>query len=155
MYVSTPIGIRFWSKVDDSGDCWEWTGDEKVHGYGRISANGREKVLAHRLSFFLETGVNPGELCVCHHCDNPGCVNPSHLFLGTKKDNHDDMKGKGRGPDQDGPKNGNAKLTADQVRYIRAAHTKGIKGVDLAAAFGVGKNQISRIRKRKAFKNVV
>jgi hypothetical protein len=87
---------RFWRRVDKSNEqgCWLWTGT-KVDGYGQISINGKG-VRAHRLSYKLATGNDPGDLLVCHTCDQRDCVNPSHFFLGTDKDNSRDRNSKGR-----------------------------------------------------------
>lgn len=86
---------RFWSKVDKSSDCWVWTASTIKDGYGQF--RGPEgMVLAHRFSYTLQNGVIPDGFCVCHTCDNPPCVNPSHLFVGTQKTNTQDMMGKGR-----------------------------------------------------------
>lgn len=88
---------RFWSKVQKTNDCWLWIGPTWGFGYGRFKI-GHKYGQAHRYSFQL---ANPGraieDLWVLHHCDNPLCVNPAHLFLGTRQDNMDDMKAKGRG----------------------------------------------------------
>lgn len=86
---------RFWNKVDRSGDCWTWQGSRDRKGYGRVSVNQRP-VLAHRFSWTLSHGPIPDGLCVLHKCDNPPCVNPEHLFLGTIADNNRDMVAKGR-----------------------------------------------------------
>jgi hypothetical protein len=89
---------RFWSKVDcgDPGECWEWTGSKTRAGYGRFWV-GRKGTFATRISFELSTGTQiPEELFVLHRCDNPSCVNPSHLFLGTASDNQQDSVSKGR-----------------------------------------------------------
>ena len=92
---------RFWDKVaiaaDDDG-CWEWQAYKNPAGYGKIGVGGRGKgiALAHRVSWELKFGQIPDGLCVCHVCDNPGCVRPGHLFLGTHKDNMTDMAKKGR-----------------------------------------------------------
>ena len=89
------IEDRFWSKVDKSGDCWIWTGATNKKGYGQFKIAGKQNA-SHRVSYILTKG-EIGELFVCHTCDNPSCVNPSHLWLGTCKDNHQDRERKKRG----------------------------------------------------------
>lgn len=92
---------RFWSYVDTTGDCWEWTGGQIRMGYGHFKPGGqRGTVKAHRFSWQLAFGQIPDGLFVLHHCDNPPCVRPAHLFLGTHLDNMADKKAKGRIPNQ-------------------------------------------------------
>lgn len=86
---------RFWSHVQKSDGCWLWTGARDDKGYG-IGSGSSEHEWAHRYSFALAFGPIPGELSVLHRCDNPPCVRPDHLFLGTQKDNVIDMTRKGR-----------------------------------------------------------
>lgn len=87
---------RFWSKVSKRApnECWEWQASKDSRGYGRFGLK-YKAYGAHRIAHFLKTGID-GELFVCHHCDNPGCVNPDHMFLGTHDDNIKDAKLKGR-----------------------------------------------------------
>ena len=114
---------RFWRYVDKSSECWIWLNSRTATGYGRPFFRGR-RIRAHRASWELHYGDIPNASHVLHHCDNPPCVRPQHLFLGTPKDNFDDMISKGRTTIDfvRGPK---AKLTEDQVRAIKALCTTG------------------------------
>lgn len=130
----TPEQIeRFWSKVDRSGgpdSCWEWRGSRKEKGYGQYALPG-VTLRAHRVAWVLTNGPIPDGIIACHHCDNPPCCNPAHVFLGTRADNTHDMLAKKRNKPT-------RKLTPDQVREIRAIHASGAAGYcKLGRAYGV------------------
>jgi HNH endonuclease len=96
-----PIDV-FWSKVAKTDHCWTWEGSRHPQGYGTLSV-GRKTVRAHRFSYELANGPFDASLDVCHHCDNPSCVRPDHLFLGTARDNMRDASRKGRVPGRPRP----------------------------------------------------
>ena len=85
---------RFWSKVDITDDCWEWTACKTSFGYGQLGIDGI-MTNAHRISWEISNGPIPDGMVICHKCDNPGCVNPDHLFAGTHKDNIADCISRG------------------------------------------------------------
>ena len=153
---------RFWSRVDRSagGDaCWPWLGGRDQDGYGTFYvgtvANGR----AHRLSWEFLHGPVPAGLFVCHKCDNPPCVNPAHLFVGTVKDNNRDRANKGRhGWFVPAPRKGAAqhasKLTDSDVIDIRTLRTMGARACDLRREFGISGNTLYGILNRKGWRHV-
>lgn len=89
-------------KINEQTGCWEWTAGKNSDGYGNFNYN-KKTIRAHRASYLMHKGEIPKGIMVCHHCDNPPCVNPEHLFLGTAKDNDQDSRTKGRQPTKDHP----------------------------------------------------
>lgn len=137
---------RFNRKVDkrESG-CWEWGGGKYPSGYGYFWINGQNR-RAHRVSYVLFKGPLPEEVLVCHTCDNPGCVSPDHLFLGTPLTNMQDKCAKGR------HRFGRTcTLTEEDIRTIRASDLTQSK---LGEAFGVHQVTISEIITRKIWKHI-
>lgn len=164
-----PIEIRFWRRVDKSADCWVWTGCVDNRGYGQISTGKTGKhIKTHRLAWELENGSIPEGLCVCHKCDNPPCVRPDHLFLGSKADNNRDMKRKGRqafgdrAPSRRNPEryprgtgHHYAKLNESIVRDIRSRYRQGqATEFALAHEYGVSVGCVSGIVNRKSWKHI-
>jgi hypothetical protein len=137
-----PVEQRFWRMVNKGapGGCWEWLGAIGSGGYGNIGTrvfNGKVNTLAHRLSWLLHRGEDAGRYCVCHRCDNRKCVNPEHLFLGTRDDNNKDRESKGRGR--------TAKFSESDVLAIRAAGAGGESGLSIARRYGAGHSNICKI----------
>lgn len=148
------LAERFWKKVSKTPTCWLWTGAKGRAGHGQLGVGRRNegKVLAHRLSYQLHVGQIPGGMCVLHRCDVGACVNPEHLFLGTKADNSADMSAKGRSTR--GEKNPRAKLTELDVKYIRYWLNHGATRWALAKEFDIQPNVISRIKHRQRWAHV-
>jgi hypothetical protein len=151
------ITDRFWRRVDKSGDCWEWLGyRHSGFWHGQIMSASRRIVWVHRLSWEIHNGPVPSGKCVLHTCDNPGCVNPYHLFLGTQRDNMKDMWRKGRGvlPKTQGQYNSQAKLTDGDIRVIRDLVSQGMTRTDVANFFNVSNSTVGRIVSRKLWAHV-
>ena len=128
-------------EIDNETGCWEWLGSCNRRGYGRWYEGG--EVLAHRYFYEQHVGPIPEGMCVCHRCDNPKCVNPDHLFLGTHRDNMEDCVRKGR--QATGERNGQAKLTTAMVREIRERAAHGESGSSLGRSYGVRQTSIWKI----------
>lgn len=147
------IGVdkRFWDKVDKNGDgCWLWKATKIPDGYGMFYLRGH-MILSHRFAWELTNGPIPKGLEVLHKCDNPPCVRPEHLFLGSKSDNIRDCVKKGRNNPSKGEKNGWSKLTNDQVIEIRNSK---LSLNALAKIYSVGKTCIAYIKSGKSWKHL-
>jgi hypothetical protein len=144
---------RFDQKVQrvDEG-CWEWLG-WKSNGYGRFKFRGRN-VSATKFSYERFVGEVPEGLLVLHRCDNPGCVRPDHLFVGTSRDNTQDMLAKGRHRAQRGSEHHRAKLDEEKVALIRARVRDGEAQVALAREFGVSAQLVNDIIRRRRWGHV-
>jgi predicted XRE-type DNA-binding protein len=145
--LSPTFEKRFWEKVFimpyDRG-CWLWVAYTDPNGYGQMGSIGRKLIRSHVASWVLTFGPVPKGKCVCHTCDNPPCCNPSHLWLGTKDENFDDMRRKGRVAK--GETHTRAKLTSNEVFEIRNLYQRG--GVfqrEIADLFGVSRMAVSAI----------
>lgn len=167
------LAMRFGTKYmpEPNSGCWIWTGLTARNGYGRMLTKGKggPSTAAHRVSWAIHHGLLPQDMDVCHKCDNRLCVNPDHLFLGTRSDNMIDCSKKGRNIMQRHPErsslNGNAvprlkgvnhlqaKLTEAQVLEIRRAGGSTTMA-ELARRFGVDPSTVDRILRRKTWRHL-
>lgn len=174
--IRTPLIDRFWKKVEKTASCWLWKGAPLRSGHGVINSGGSEgrSIGAHRVSWELHNGPIPEGMCVLHNCpggDNPACVNPAHLFLGTSVDNAKDMFAKGRQADPHyrqsgrerwalahpgalaGANGSGVKLTAEQVAIIRTRNGEPSRNV--ARDYGVTHDTILRIWQGKTWREAL
>lgn len=157
--IDDNLRSRFWAKVDTSGgegSCWKWNGAKLRAGYGVFQVidglkEGGTTYKAHRVAFVLEHGPVPVGMFICHRCDNPACVNPSHLFAGSAAANVADKVAKNRqargpllGPDK--------KFSDQQIRDIRSDHRS---QTAIGRAYGVSQGTIGKILRRERYKHVV
>lgn len=144
-------GTPFWDRVDKSGGpdaCWEWTAGRDVKGYGSYHIDGRA-VKAHRHAHVLVNGPIPGGYLVCHRCDNPPCVNPAHLFVGTHRDNALDAKAKGRTRAPRGAAHPKAKFTDEQIARVIELREAGWSNLAIAEETGISSSYCSRLGRRQ------
>lgn len=149
-----PWQVRLWDRIKMApGDlCWEWQGPVGNRGYGQLQVNGRHQN-AHRMSWVSVHGPIPAlntyhGTCVLHRCDNRRCCNPSHLFLGTAKDNSHDRDQKGRNNSPKGSSHWKAKLTEEKVEAIRSL-IGSMSMTEIGKRFGVTRSTISFIKSGK------
>ncbi len=166
--MSIPVGLShatavaelsevFWSKVAKGEGCWTWTACRYTQGYGGFGIKYEGKwylALAHRVAYLLTHETLPPSAAVCHSCDNPACVRPDHLWLGTRKDNAQDCLAKGRWAVIEGDQHGNARLTSAAVRVARQRHADGYGVTALAHEYGVSQPTMSDALRRVTWKSV-
>lgn len=150
---------RFWQRVNKDGPqfygltpCWVWVGLAPGE-YGFLRVDGR-KCQAHRYSYLLHNGVNPGRQLVCHKCDNRSCVNPEHLFLGTHQDNTDDMIKKQRHKHVRGESAPSAKITEEDVLEIRRLAASGMLHTEISKRFPIAAVTVGFIVARRTWRHV-
>ena len=139
---------RFWGKVSFGPGCWLWIQSTDRDGYGVFRLNNAQ-VRSHRVTYEIKHGSIPKGFCVCHICDTTGCVRPSHLFLGTSKDNKRDAMSKAR--DSCGEKHFNSKLTEEQIKLIRK-DTRSLRTI--AKEYGLSSSHVGKIKNRKSWKHI-
>jgi len=139
------MASRFWRKVVKGGgpdDCWEWKGAAMDRAPYGVFVNMGRRELAHRVSFRMAFG-DPGALCVCHRCDNPPCVRPDHLFLGTLGENTLDMWRKGRGRKGGNPSQ--IKFTAEKLAAAVELRARGLSQREIGEAIGLHQSHVSKV----------
>ena len=153
------LAERFWPKVEKGEGCWIWKGASLVTGYGSITlpyspvlGRPRTHILAHRASWELAHGPIPPGMFVCHRCDNPPCVRPDHLFLGTQFENMGDCAAKMR--HVVGNKHPHSKLNPDAVREIRRLRSEGLTQPQIAVRFGVAVITVCKVLKGYSWAHV-
>lgn len=159
-----PAETRFWALVDKNGPipdhcpeigpCWLWTGARDHDGYGLFMPSPGKQIVASRFCLELTSGpLEEREFC-CHHCDNPPCVRPDHLFRGDAQTNQSDMWEKGRGKPARGSKHHHAKLTESDIPEIRRRYANGEMQATIGADYGVSQSCISSIVTREAWSHI-
>jgi DNA-binding CsgD family transcriptional regulator len=159
-----PLIDRFMDKVspEPMSGCWLWTGSVNRAGYGMFhvrhdaARNRSHAALAHRVSFEVFKGQELGQLQALHHCDNPACVNPAHLFAGRPADNVADMDGKGRRVNRPmrGSRHANSKVTETDVLQMFALRLQGLTQQQIGNRFGISQVQVGNILRKNQWKQV-
>ena len=153
------LAQRLANALDDAqeGSCWEWKRTKNYYGYGTLTVNGKT-IFAHRLAYQLGVGDIPTGLQVLHSCDNPSCINPQHLHLGTGSDNMKECYDRGRSKIKPvsfkGESNGSAKLSKKDVVVIKSLIAHGEKQHKVAAEFNISQAQVSNIVLGKGWSHV-
>lgn len=149
------VQVRFLAKVERRGtdECWPWMAHTDKDGYGTLEV-GNASQRAHRVAYELLCGQVPPGIWVLHHCDNPPCCNPKHLFLGTNQDNVDDKLAKGRGPDFRGEKHPSARLSVADIHAIREQRRNGITQREVARRWKISQGHVSEITTGKKWGHV-
>lgn len=167
--MSLDFAAKFWARVEKSDGCWTWIGWVSPYGYGNFGS-GKDGMprMSHRISFVLTHGraLNVGEF-VLHSCDNRRCVNPAHLRVGTLRDNYHDAKSRNRHSAGErhglvknrtlaarGEATNHTKITADQVREIRALAAAGVRRQKLAEDFNITRANVGFIVRRYTWAHV-
>lgn len=152
-HASESLEERFWTHVERGPEnaCWPWRGNRNHSGYGVVAVTKskglRRQVMAHRIAYELTHGKIPNAYRILHSCDNPPCVNPTHLRVGTDADNVADMHARGR------YRGGFNKLTRDQVMVIKSLLSSGHRQRDIAERFGVDPSSVSNIARGKVWRS--
>lgn len=153
--LTTEIIQRFWGYVKKSEECWEWQGHRDKDGYGKMRVGRRQLARSNRIAWMVNFGKIPKDLFVLHRCDNPPCVRPDHLFLGTARDNVIDKITKGRNRPQMGEARHNAKLTSEMVTQIVKEYCPRVMTQKmLAEKYGVSQGTISHILRGGHWKHI-
>lgn len=142
---------RFWKRVNKTDNCWLWTGSLQQSNYGQFWT-GDYQTTAHRFSWEIHNGNIPKGYDICHVCDVKICVNPEHLFLGTRLDNMKDCINKGR--TAKGEKHGKSKLTNNQVKQIRQLAISGLSQRAIASQFSVSQPEIGCIIRNEIWQHL-
>ena len=148
------LKCRLMSRIEIKDSCWVWKGWVSPKGYGYIRVGNNCKS-THRVSYEVFIGDIEKGMCVCHTCDNPSCINPEHLWIGSNQDNAIDREKKGRGRNNKGENHGRSKLKESDIPTILKLLEDGIYQREIARRHGVHQATIFRVSKKKSWKHVI